>query len=90
MEVRNSQADVTFAEESLNRTTQYLKEIDETAGNLTKDHESYEKAMVENQKSYEMKMDEMKKKFNNSNMEWRKETLKDLNKRFSSYKVLVF
>ena len=87
LKVLNSRADVTYANECLNRTTQYLDEIDSTTENFTKDHESYEQKMAENQHNYEVKMDDMKKNFNSSNDKWRKETLRELNERFSKYKV---
>ena len=87
MDLIKNQADVSFANESLNRNTQYINEIDSAMENFTKEHKAFKETISDNQQNYEKTMADMENNFQNFTDD-NKELLKKLNASFSSYKVL--
>ena len=89
MDLIKNQADVSFANESLNRNTQYINKIDSAMENFTKEHKSFKETMSDNQHNYEKTMADMENNFQNlTDKDYHKELLKKLNASFSTYKVL--
>ena len=88
LEVVNSQAEVLFANYTLNNNAEYIEEIDSTTEHFTKELESYKQMMADNQHNYEKEMDEMEEKYHDLSDEQHKNLLKTINEKFSHYEVL--